>query len=153
MKGFIYQLSLHVCCNTTGLNDEGYFVLSSGNSLQLKTYCSNLLSKPYRTIYFSSLWIFPKVTVEHSTEDVLNVRFAVSISSAVAEASIKKVLHTWDTNNSCMFVDIKRAVEKYNVKGSDTRNQDCTISITVTDIVSGIRTAESNDGMQNVQGF
>ncbi len=83
----------------------------------------------------------------------MDVEFAASVSSPIADVNIKKVLHTWDTNSSCMFVDIRRVLKKYNVKGSDTQNHHCIITITVTDITSGIRSVESGDGMQMCKVF
>ena len=111
----------------------------------MKTTCSNVLSKLYRPIYSSTLWLFPAPLQERLPGRVVDVAFTVSIASSSAVATLKQAISTWNVNDSCMPVDITRVVMKYGVKGVGSDDQECTLTVTISDVTAA--TEESSPAL------
>ncbi len=124
-------------CTVLGLDDDGTFTLSKGNTLRLTTSCSALLPKVYKPVYSYLLWLFPKVntstvTTAAANSDLLKVGFTVSIESESEKASKKRFVNAvWNKDSSCMLLDITSVLMKHDIVEDTSDETECTISISV----------------------
>ena len=72
------------------------------------------------------------ITTAAANSDLLKVGFSVSIESESMKTSKSRPVNAvWNKDSSCMLLDIKSALMKYNIEEDISDETECTISISV----------------------
>ena len=114
---------------------NGKFMLSVGSTVQMKFPCSSLLYTSNATVHSSSVWLFPRLGEDIAFEgDAVDATFKVSVFSATQKSSQRVAVNSWNKEEQCMSLDITTALKKYVIKRGNSTEQECTVSIEVTNV-------------------